>query len=96
VQLQIKSSELTYAIQQLGWSSGKAERLIAEILQIIDSKRLLLLSAPKVRKTLQIPDKVPSEVRPGNRFIPAFEYKHRGKFRGLNAAKQPIRAYSGI
>jgi hypothetical protein len=45
-----KSSELTYAIQQLGWSSGKAERLIAEILQIIDSKRLLLLSAPKVRK----------------------------------------------
>jgi hypothetical protein len=50
VQLQTKSSELTYAIQQLGWSSGKAERLIAEILQIIDSKRLLLLSAPKVRK----------------------------------------------
>jgi hypothetical protein len=50
VQLQTKSSELTYATQQLGWSSGKAERLIAEILQIIDSKRLLLLSAPKVRK----------------------------------------------
>jgi hypothetical protein len=50
VQLQTKSSELTYSSQQLGWSSGKAERLIAEILQIIDSKRLLLLSAPKVRK----------------------------------------------
>jgi hypothetical protein len=29
VQLQTKSSELTYASQQLGWSSGKAERLIA-------------------------------------------------------------------
>jgi hypothetical protein len=25
-----------------------------------------------------------------------FEYKHPGKFRGLSAAKQPIRAYSGI
>jgi hypothetical protein len=57
---------------------------------------------------IQIPDKVPSEVRPGFnchidlipflciRFIPAFEYKHPGKFRGLSAAKQPIRAYSGI
>jgi hypothetical protein len=50
VQLQTKSSELTYASQQLEWSSGKAERLIAQILQIIDSSRLLLLSAPKVRK----------------------------------------------
>jgi hypothetical protein len=29
VQLQTKSSELTYASQQLGWSSGKAERVIA-------------------------------------------------------------------
>jgi hypothetical protein len=39
VQTQTQSSELTYA-SQLGWSSGKAEKLIAEILQIIDSKRL--------------------------------------------------------
>jgi hypothetical protein len=31
-----------------------------------------------------------------NRFIPAFEYKHPGKFRGLSAAKQLIRTYSGI
>jgi len=29
VQLQTKSSELTYSSQQLGCSSGKAERLIA-------------------------------------------------------------------
>jgi hypothetical protein len=49
VQLQQQSSELNYASQQLEWSSGKAERLIAQILQIIDSRRLLLLSAPKVR-----------------------------------------------
>jgi hypothetical protein len=29
VQPQTKSTKLTYASQQLGWSSGKAERLIA-------------------------------------------------------------------
>jgi hypothetical protein len=29
VQLQTKSPELTHASQQLGWSSGKAERMIA-------------------------------------------------------------------
>jgi hypothetical protein len=42
VQLQTKSSELTYASQQLGCSSGTAERLIAYSVQIIDSSRLLL------------------------------------------------------
>jgi hypothetical protein len=50
VQLQTEGSELTCDSQQLGFSSGKAERFIAEIVQIIDSRSLLLLSAPKVRK----------------------------------------------
>jgi hypothetical protein len=50
VQLQTKSSELTCASQQLGFSLEKTERLIAQIVQMIDSRSLLLLSAPKVRQ----------------------------------------------
>jgi hypothetical protein len=58
--------------------------------------------APKTR------DEVPAEVCPGYKykddtilfpcigFGPGFEYKPRGEFRDLRAAKQPSRTYSGI
>jgi hypothetical protein len=57
-------------VNNLDGLQEKSKGLIAEILQLIDSKRLLLLSAPKVRKN---PFKYDPRLSPSPHLVPRNE-----------------------